>query len=74
MNSSEPLETMLENQETPPALLRKRRAKRQTRRTRQPASEMWDEARLPAVGTMARTKRLIMAALRVWELKRGIRD
>ncbi len=29
---------------------------------------------MPAVGTMARTKRLILAALRVWELKRGIRE
>jgi hypothetical protein len=32
------------------------------------------EENLPAIGTMARTKRLIMAALRVWELKHGIRD
>lgn len=29
---------------------------------------------MPGIGTLARTKRLIMAALRVWELKRGIRD
>ena len=27
----------------------------------------------PAVGTLERTKRLILAAIRVWELKRGIR-
>jgi len=33
-----------------------------------------EDETLPAVGTMARTKRLILAALRVWELKRGIRD
>jgi hypothetical protein len=33
-----------------------------------------DEPSLPAHGTMVRTKRLILAALRVWELKRGIRD
>jgi len=33
-----------------------------------------DEPRLPGIGTMARTRRLIMAALRVWELKRGIRE
>ena len=29
---------------------------------------------MPGIGTLARTKRLILAALRVWELKRGIRD
>ena len=27
----------------------------------------------PAVGTLERAKRLILAAIRVWELKRGIR-
>ncbi len=30
--------------------------------------------RIPAAGTIARTKSLLLAALRVWELKRGIRD
>jgi hypothetical protein len=29
---------------------------------------------MPGIGTLARTKRLILAALRVWELKQGIRD
>ena len=33
-----------------------------------------EDLQLPGIGTMARTKRLILAALRVWELKRGIRD
>jgi len=33
-----------------------------------------DEPVLPGIGTMARTKRLILAALRVWELKQGIRE
>ena len=28
----------------------------------------------PAVGTLARTKSLLLAALRVWELKRGLRE
>ncbi len=28
----------------------------------------------PPVGSLMRTKRLIMAALRVWELKQGIRE
>ena len=31
-------------------------------------------AQSPPAGTLARTKRLIMAALRVWELKQGIRE
>ena len=29
---------------------------------------------IPRVGTLARTRRLLLAALRVWELKHGIRD
>ena len=29
---------------------------------------------LPAPGTLARTRRLLLAALRLWELRRGIRD
>jgi len=32
------------------------------------------ERALSAPGTLARTKALLLAALRVWELKRGIRD
>jgi len=32
------------------------------------------EPSLSAPGTLARTKALLLAALRVWELKRGIRD
>ncbi|MBA3961913.1 MAG: hypothetical protein H0X40_08435 [Chthoniobacterales bacterium] len=28
----------------------------------------------PAVGTLTRTKSLLLAALRVWELKQGIRE
>lgn len=33
-----------------------------------------DEVTRPAVGTLSRTKSLLLAALRVWELKQGIRD
>ena len=33
-----------------------------------------DEATRPAVGTLSRTKSLLLAALRVWELKNGIRE
>jgi len=32
------------------------------------------EALRPAVGTLSRTKSLLLAALKVWELKNGIRD
>lgn len=32
------------------------------------------EAPRPAVGTLTRTKSLLLAALRVWELKQGIRE
>jgi len=31
-------------------------------------------SRRPGVGTLARTKSLILAAVRVWELKRGLRN
>ncbi len=34
----------------------------------------FSEIHRPAVGTLARTRLLLLAALRVWELKRGIRD
>jgi hypothetical protein len=29
---------------------------------------------LPRIGSLARTRRLLLAALKVWELKHGIRD
>jgi hypothetical protein len=32
------------------------------------------EAVRPAVGTLSRTKSLLLAALKVWELKNGIHD
>ena len=47
------------------------RAKR--RRAKVPLSSGGDQRR-PAVGTLARTRNLILAALRVWELKQGIRS
>jgi hypothetical protein len=56
---------------------RRRMPKRRERRVATPRFEMPDpqeEAESHGGGTLARTKRLIMAALRVWELKRGIRD
>jgi hypothetical protein len=33
-----------------------------------------DEPTRPAIGTLSRTKSLLLAALRVWELKQGFRD
>ena len=39
-----------------------------------PTDESSDEEQLPRIGTLARTRRLLLAALRVWELKHGIRD
>ena len=37
-------------------------------------SNTFEEFQMPGIWTLARTKRLILAALRVWELKQGIRD
>ena len=39
-----------------------------------PAAALEDEVIRPAVGTLSRTKTLLLAALKVWELKNGIRD
>ncbi len=47
------------------------RRKRQTRLNEKTASP--EETSQPAPGTMYRTKKLIAAAIRVWELKRGLR-
>lgn len=47
------------------------RAKR--RRAKVPVSSA-DARKRPAVGTLARTRNLVLAALRVWELKQGIRS
>jgi hypothetical protein len=44
------------------------------KRRRKTASVEDDEVIRPAVGTLSRTKTLLLAALKVWELKNGIRD
>jgi hypothetical protein len=45
------------------------------RRPRKGAPNFGDgEIIRPAVGTLSRTKTLLLAALKVWELKNGIRD
>ena len=44
------------------------------KRRRKSAPSDNDEVIRPAVGTLSRTKTLLLAALKVWELKNGIRD
>ena len=51
-----------------------RNARGQARRSPGGAVATREEAPIPAYGTLARTRRLLLAALRLWELKRGIRD
>ena len=61
----------------PPRRVPCRRLTTRRGRRRRPFPELdivEEDLQLPGIGTMARTKRLILAALRVWELKRGIRD
>ena len=49
--------------------------RRQPKRPRLSATAIkGEESLLPAIGSLARTRRLILAAVRVWELKRRIRD
>jgi len=52
----------------------KSRSKAPKRRRKPTSVEEEDEMVRPAVGTLSRTKTLLLAALKVWELKNGIRD
>lgn len=55
--------------------LPKRKPQKKTRRSsKTTAKAAAEEPTRPAVGTLTRTKSLLLAALRVWELKQGIRD
>lgn len=56
------------------SISRRRPPRAGKRRAKPPKPLVIDEPPIPAIGTMARTRRLILAALRVWELKRGIRE
>ncbi len=47
---------------------------RKTKRRVKTAVAGDDDLTRPAVGTLSRTKSLLLAALRVWELKNGFRD
>ena len=56
-----------------PRTSRVRRSRAKRRRLKVPLRPSADRPR-PAVGTLTRTRNLILAALRVWELKQGIRS
>ena len=43
-------------------------------RPRKNSEPVVEERQLPAVGTLTRTKSLLLAALRVWELKHRINE
>ncbi len=55
-------------------LPKKKAAPKSKRTTRNKAKATGEDAPRPAVGTLTRTKSLLLAALRVWELKQGIRE
>jgi hypothetical protein len=50
------------------------KAKAKRGRPRKNPARANGERELPAVGTLSRTKSLLLAALRVWELKHRISD
>lgn len=54
--------------------LPKKKSQKKTKRSPKAAAKAGEEAPRPAVGTLTRTKSLLLAALRVWELKQGIRE
>ncbi len=54
-------------------LPKRKAASKPKRRPKKVVVDEEEEIR-PAVGTLSRTKSLLLAALRVWELKNGIRD
>mgnify|MGYP001795865825 CR=1 FL=1 len=55
--------------------LAKKKPQKKTKRSPKSAAKSGDsDAPRPAVGTLTRTKSLLLAALRVWELKQGIRE
>jgi hypothetical protein len=56
--------------------VRKSKARRRSRPRKQRATNTYtnDEPELAAAGSLTRTKALLLAALRVWELKHRISD
>ena len=61
--------------ELPWRRLSKRKAKRRLKRPPQAVAALAEEEELslPPIGSLARTTRLLLAALRVWELRNGFR-
>lgn len=55
-------------------LPKKKSPKKPKRSPKAAAKSGESEPTRPAVGTLTRTKSLLLAALRVWELKQGIRE
>lgn len=53
-------------------LPKRKTPKKSKRRPKTAAKKKDGEVTRPAVGTLTRTKSLLLAALRVWELKQGI--
>lgn len=77
MNESSPIEGQTSEPMSPFSQPGRSGTRKQVRRNSVRASAKEPSARevsLPAPGTMYRTKKLIAAAIRVWELKRGLRD
>jgi L-fucose isomerase-like protein len=75
MNSTTSFDEALDQLEIRRRVLHKRSPKRRVKRSQNlKATPAAATEQLPTIGTMARTKRLIEAAVRVWELKRGIRE
>jgi hypothetical protein len=75
MNPPPSNDNAFSNQSPPPRRSAQGASKRRPKRIYPPEIDPSSvETGLPGIGTMARTRRLILAALRVWELKRGIRD
>lgn len=55
--------------------LPKRKVQKKTKRSPKAVDKNGaDDIVRPAAGTLMRTKSLLLAALRVWELKQGIRE
>lgn len=62
------------NEATVRRLPKRKTQKKPKRSPKAAAKNVDEEQKRPAVGTLTRTKSLLLAALRVWELKQGIRD
>ena len=60
--------------ETAAKRVRKARSTRKGRGRSRNGTAKVKERELPTVGTLARTKALLLAALRVWELKHRVHD